>query len=371
MRVLMLSKAAVVGIYQRKLEEIARRGVELLALVPPSWRDERGEMPLERAYTQGYRLETLPIVLNGSFHLHFYRELGWWMNRFRPHVVHIDEEPYNVAAWQAIYHARRVGAKTLLFSWQNILRRYPPPFDWGERWALRHANTLIAGTESAAEVWREKGYTGAIRVIPQFGTDTDLFQPAERRPERSFTIGYFGRLIEDKGLRVLLDACTRLEGDWQLYVLGSGPLRGELETYAARLGIWEQTVFHEQIASTEMPAQYHKLDAFVLPSLTRPNWKEQFGRVLVEAMASGVPVVGSDSGAIPGVIGDAGLLVPEGDPAALADALERLRCDPALYADLSRRGRERAIANFTHEGVAQATVEVYEELIQSIRKLQI
>ena len=92
MRVLMLSKAAVVGIYQRKLEEIAARGVELLALVPPSWRDERGAMPLERAYTDGYRLETLPIVLNGSFHLHFYRELGGWMTRFRPQIVHIDEE---------------------------------------------------------------------------------------------------------------------------------------------------------------------------------------------------------------------------------------------------------------------------------------
>lgn len=61
MRVLIISKALVVGIYQRKLELIAQQGIDLLAITPPSWKDERGEMPLERAYTAGYRLETLPI----------------------------------------------------------------------------------------------------------------------------------------------------------------------------------------------------------------------------------------------------------------------------------------------------------------------
>lgn len=364
MRVLILSKANIVGIYQRKLEAIARGGVELLALVPPSWADERGDMPLERTYTNGYRLETLPIVLNGSFHLHFYRELGWWMSRFRPQIVHIDEEPYNLAAWQALYHARRVGAKSLIFSWQNIVRRYPPPFSWGERWALRRTDYLIAGTDSAAEVWRAKGYTGKLAVIPQFGTDADLFKPASQRPERPFTIGYFGRLIEEKGLFVLLDAAARLAGDWRLYLLGGGTLRPALEAQVERLGMADRVVFHDQVTSTDMPARYHDIDVLALPSLTRSNWKEQFGRVLVEAMASGVPVVGSDSGAIPGVIGDAGLVVPEGDAAALADALERLRADSTLYAALSRKGRDRAITHFTHARVAQAAVAVYEEMVR-------
>lgn len=363
MRVLILSKANIVGIYQRKLEEIARLGVDLLALVPPSWTDERGEMWLERAYTNGYKLQTLPIVLNGSFHLHFYRELGWWMSRFRPDIVHIDEEPYNLAGWQALYHARRVGAKSVFFSWQNIARRYPPPFRWGEAWALRRADYLIAGTESAAEVWRAKGYTGSMSVIPQFGTDTDLFKPILERPARPFTIGYFGRLIEEKGLHVLLDAAARLSGEWCLYLLGGGPLRPALEAQAARLGISERVVFHDQVASTDMPARYHEVDVLALPSLTRSNWKEQFGRVLVEAMASGVPVIGSNSGAIPGVIEDAGFVVPEGEAAALAAALERMRADSTLYADFSRKGRDRAVTHFTHARVAEATVRVYEEML--------
>ncbi len=113
LRVLMLSKACIVGIYQRKLEAIARLGVELLTLVPPSWKDERGETKLERVYTEGYQLQVIPITFNGNFHLHYYPTLGEWISRFRPHIVHIDEEPYNLASWQALYHARRRSEITL------------------------------------------------------------------------------------------------------------------------------------------------------------------------------------------------------------------------------------------------------------------
>jgi glycosyltransferase involved in cell wall biosynthesis len=363
MRVLMLSKACIVGIYQRKLEEIARLGVDLLALVPPSWRDERGETPLERAYTEGYTLEAVPIARNGDFHLHFFPTLGAHIRRFQPDIVHIDEEPYNLAAWHALYHAKRAGAKTLFFSWQNINRRYPPPFGWGERWTLNTVDYAIAGTESAAQVWRAKGYRGRMAVIAQFGTDPALFQPAAARPDRPFTIGYFGRLVEEKGIALLIRAAARLRGEWRLILLGGGPGRDALARLADDLGVADRVEFRAQMPSTAMPAQYHDLDALVLPSLTRPNWKEQFGRVLVEAMASGVPVVGSNSGAIPDVIGDAGLIVPEGDVTALTDALERLCADPALRADLGGRGRARAVAQFTHASVAAATVAVYGEMV--------
>lgn len=363
MRVLMISKALVVGIYQRKLEWIARQGVDLLALTPPAWRDERGEMPLERAYTDGYRLETLPIHLNGNFHLHFYSGLGRAIRNFQPEIVHIDEEPYNLAAWQALWLARRVGAKTLFFSWQNIERRYPPPFRWGERWMLDHVDALIAGTESAADVWRAKGYRGRTAVIAQFGVDPELFCPAPA-PERPFTLGCVARLVPEKGLLVLFRALAKLGGDWRLRVVGGGPLRAELETLARELGISERITFLSQIPSTAMPAQYREIDVLVVPSLTLPNWKEQFGpRATVEAMASGIPVVGSDSGAIPNVVADAGLIVPEGDTEALASALDLLRGDADLRAGLGQRGRARVLAHYTHEQIAAATVQVYEAML--------
>jgi len=112
-----------------------------------------------------------------------------------------------------------------------------------------------------------------------------------------------------------------------------------------------------------MPDYYNQLDALVLPSLTRPNWKEQFGRVLVEAMACGVPVVGSDSGEIPNVIGEAGMIFAEGDVWALRARLSRLMADPALREELARKGRERVLAHYTQAQVAAETYQVYRELL--------
>lgn len=367
MRVLILSKALVVGIYQRKLEWIAQHGVDLLAITPPSWCDERGDVPLERAYTEGYRLETLPIRFNGSYHLHHYRGLGDVMRRFQPQIVHIDEEPYNVATWQALWQARRIGAKSLFFSWQNIERAYPPPFNWGERWVLNHVDYAIAGTESAAQVWRTKGYHGDLSVIAQFGVDPDLFQPPPQTttPVRPFTIGCVARLVPEKGVDVLLRAAAQLGDDARVRIVGGGPLRADLDALARDLGIADRVAFLDQIPSTQMPEQYHQLDVLAVPSLTLPNWKEQFGpRATVEAMASGVPVIGSDSGAIPGVIADAGIVVPEGDVEALANALRRLRDDPTLRADLAQRGRDRVLSHFTHQQIAAATVKVYQAMLQ-------
>lgn len=369
-RVLMLSKACIVGIYQRKLEEIARQGIELLTLVPASWKDERGETKLERAYTEGYQLEVTPITFNGSFHLHYYPHIAHWVHTFRPDIVHIDEEPYNLAAWQALYHARRSGAKSLFFSWQNLNRRYPPPFSWGERWMLNHVDYALMGTESAAEVWRAKGYTRPLAIIPQFGVDPDFFQPplvparARSTNTRPFTIGYIGRLVEEKGVHLLLQAVARLQGEWRLRIVGSGPQRAELGALAEQLGMAGRIDWIDWMTSTNMPGQYHLLDVLAIPSLTRPNWKEQFGRVITEAMSSGVPLVGSDSGAIPDIVGEAGLIVPENDVNKLFDALCKLQQDAALRADLGKKGRQRVLDHFTHKQVASATVEVYQTLLK-------
>ncbi len=367
MRVLMLSKACVVGAYQRKLEEIARfDDIELCVLVPPSWRDAaRGELQLERAHVAGYDLRVTPVRFNGNFHLHYYPRFGREVQRFRPDIVHIDEEPYNVATWHALWHARRAGARTLFFSWQNIRRTYPIPFRWGERWVLRHVDYALVGTHSAAEVWRAKGYTGPLAVVPQFGVDPEVFAPPDvPRAGGTFTVGFVGRLVEEKGGADLLAALATLNGLWQLDIVGEGPARPALQEQARRLGIAERVTFGV-LPSTRMPGYYQGLDVLVVPSLTRPNWKEQFGRVIVEAMACGVPVIGSDSGAIPDVIGEAGLLFAEGDRAALAQALRRVMHTPELRQRLAEAGRQRVLAHFTQAQIAAQTVAVYRELSNS------
>ena len=362
-RVLMISKASIVGIYQSKLAYIAQQGIDLCVIVPPSWKDNRGTMQLEKATVSGYQMKVLPIRFNGRYHLHFYRGLARQMREFRPDIVHIDEEPYSVVTWQALWNAQRCKSKTLFFSWQNINRQYPPPFRWGERWVMNNVDYAIVGTESAGQVWREKGYSGPMCVIPPFGTEPDLFTLRQGRTQGPFTIGYIGRLVEEKGVHHLLEAVSKLNFDWRLRLLGGGPLLNEFREQATRLNIADKVQFDGQVPSTEVPAYYQKLDVLVLPSLTRPNWKEQFGRVLVEAMASGVPVIGSDSGAIPDVIGDAGLIFPEGDSHALSEQMTRLYQDHALYQNLQKRGRARFLTHFTQEDIAHATVQVYQELM--------
>lgn len=362
-RIVMVSKACIVGQYQTKLEELARHpDVELTVVVPPFWRDERGVMPLERAHTNGYTLRVEPLRLNGHFHLHYYPTLPKILKRVQPHLVHIDEEPYNFATFHTLSAAQPIRAKTVFFTWQNLLRRYPPPFAWFESYVLRHSDYAIAGSAEAETVLRAKNYRGPVRVIPQFGVDPDVFPPRAKREAPSFRIGYIGRLVEEKGVDVLLRAVAQLDGDWELHLLGSGPLRLHLQTRARELGIAPRVHFDVPRPSVELPTYYAQLDVLVLPSLTRPNWKEQFGRVLIEAMACAVPVIGSDCGEIPNVIGNAGVIVPENDALALRAQIDALRRDPARRAEFGTRGRARVLEHFTQAHVARETYAVYQEV---------
>jgi len=117
--------------------------------------------------------------------------------------------------------------------------------------------------------------------------------------------------------------------------------------------------------TNDVPAELRRLDALALPSHTTRGWKEQFGRVLIEAMSCGVPVIGSSSGEIPNVIGDAGLIYPEGDVRALAATIGRLAAQPALYADLARRGRARVLERYTQAALARQYYEVYRTMLKN------
>jgi glycosyltransferase involved in cell wall biosynthesis len=362
LRVLMISKACVVGAYQRKLEEIAcHSDVALTVIVPPAWKDARGMLGLERAYTSGYRLLAEPIRFNGNFHLHYFPTLARRAAEIRPDIVHIDEEPYNFAAYHALRIARRHAAKSLFFSWQNIDRRYPPPFGLMERWVLDHADYGLAGTADAADVWRRKGYRGPLAVIPQFGVDPEIFKPGAGQRDH-FVIGYAGRLVPEKGLDLLIRAALGLPGKWLIRLAGDGPQRGSLAGLAGVLNIGGSLEFIGSLPSTAMPDFYRGLDALVLPARALPNWKEQFGRMLIEGMACGVPVVGARSGAIPEVIGQAGLTFAEGDVEGLRACLASLIEHPRLREQLANAGRERVLAHYTQAQVAARTVEVYREL---------
>jgi len=364
----MVSKALVVGAYQRKAEALARlgasHGLELTVLIPPSWRDQRGMQRAERRHTADYTLQVIPLRLNGNFHLHYYPTLTRHLATLRPHVVHMDEEPYNLATWLGLRAAEQVGAVGTFFTWQNLNRRYPSPFRWLEQQNYCRAPLAIAGNQDAATVLQQKGYRGEIRVIPQFGVDPLLFSPpTSAEPARNVChIGYAGGLLPEKGVDLLLQACAGLTGEWQLSIAGEGADLATYQAQAETLGIADRVQWLGRVDSEEMATFYRTLDLFVLPSRTRANWKEQFGRVLIEAMASAVCVIGSNSGEIPNVIDEAGVIVPEGDVAALQQQIQQLLDDPTRRYTLGAAGRTRVLQHYTMAAVATETVALYQQL---------
>ncbi|MCU0494327.1 MAG: glycosyltransferase family 4 protein [Chloroflexaceae bacterium] len=372
MKVIILSKAFVVGAYQRKLEELAQLpGVELLALVPPRWREPRvGTQKLERRFTAGYRLQTLPILLNGQHHTHFYPTLGWIIARERPDILHVDEEAFNLATFLAVRAGVATGARCCFFNWANMDRWYPPPFNLFERYVFRHAAHAIAGNREAASIIRRHGYSGPLSVLPQFGVDPELFSPQQHSVQApvsglpsSVRVGYIGRLVPEKGVLGLVEALAGLPNHVQLLLVGDGELRPLIERRAAALGLSGRVAIRPAVSSTAVPQVLHELDVLVLPSRTMPNWKEQFGRILVEAMSCGVPVVGSASGEIPNVIGEGGLVFPEGDVAALRAALAQLLADAGLRREIGQRGRARVLANYTQAAIARQTYDIYMQML--------
>jgi glycosyltransferase involved in cell wall biosynthesis len=249
-----------------------------------------------------------------------------------------------------------------------------------ERYVLKHTDALLVGNSESGEVWQRKGYTGPIYLIPQFGVDPAIYYRRERvlrrerrsivkyrtvrRPSQpALVIGYVGRLVEEKGLELLFLAASKLIGPWMIQILGDGPDRERLEKMVQWLGISGRVTFDQWMPSTHLPNYFSGLDVLVLPSLTRANWKEQFGRVLIEAMACDVITVGARSGAIPEVIGDAGLTFTEGNVEELRTQLQRLIDDVALREDLRSQGRQRVVENYTQEAVAKNTVKVYREIL--------
>ena len=296
--------------------------------------------------------------------------------KFRPHILHVEQEPWSLPLFQtSLLKALMPWQKLVFFTWENIHKDYPRPYRWFERFNFAVSNAAIAGNTEAVDVMQRKGYARPITLLPQNGVDTDRFHPEaiqdrERTALRAeleldgFVVGFFGRLEKGKGLQTLLRALAAWDVPWTLLMVGAGPLSAELPNYAKYLGISDRIRWVSRVPPEELPGYYGALDAFALPSETHRGWKEQFGRVLAEAMACGVPVVGSSSGAIPEVIGDAGLVFPERDQAALTAAFAALRSDPARRSALGRAGYARSVALYSKQTISARTYEIY----QSLRK---
>ena len=365
----MVSKALVSAAYHKKIEEMAALVADIWLVVPERW----GKLELEVKDAKSYRICKRPIWFNGRNHLHLYRGLREVMESIKPDVVHVDEEYYSLVTWQVVREAIRVQAKPLFFTWQNIYKKYPLPFRRIEVYNFRHCPMAIAGSEEAMHVLRKKSYDKPIAVIPQFGVDPDMFHPKDSSAfkeelefDKVFVVGFMGRFVEEKGLTLLVEAFQKLAKQGHnlgLLFVGDGPMMRRLKHYAHSIPRGQgRMVIINHVSSCEVPRYLNAMDCLVLPSLTKPNWKEQFGRVLIEAMSCCVPVIGSDSGEIPNVIGDSGLIFREGNCVELADRIAFLENNVDARCTLASRGRQRILTNYTQKMIAAETIKAYEQI---------
>jgi glycosyltransferase involved in cell wall biosynthesis len=273
-------------------------------------------------------------------------------------LVQVEEEPWTPTAWRTL--ARAGSTPVCLFSWENLDRPMPFPWSAWRRRVFGGIAGLLAGSSGAVDVARAQGYAGPAAVIPQLGVDLPPARARHSGP--GMNVVFVGRLVGEKGMDLLLRAMSGLPADCRLEIVGDGPEREALERLAGELGL-KSTRFLGARAHAEVAAVWESADVLVLPSRAKPSWKEQLGHVLLEAMAHGVAVIGADSGAIPDVIGDAGIIFPENDHAALHRRLAALAADPERRAALGAAGRRRVAALFTNARIAERTRAFHREVL--------
>ncbi len=385
-KVAFISHSYVESACRRKLGYLAR--VTDLRLITPSWYptpfgrydidfDFNSEVPV-----QSYPISFLNLKRTSTRWILRSSDLGF--SQFQPDIIHVENEQHSWIVGQVLIYRKRFApkAKVVLFSWGNLHAEEQGTKAWVlermARFNRQFTDFFICGNADGKQILAENGVPETkVEVIPQFGVDQDVFYPYSTDRQKSlrselgispneFAVGFVGRLVEEKGLLDLVEATGKLRATAQrtsvLVLTGRGPSEGAVRGRCAQLGI--KVIVLPARKNCEIAKIMNVLDVLVLPSQSRPFWKEQFGRVLIEAMASGVPVIGSDSGEIPNVIGNAGLVFRECEHQQLFQCL-RLCCENEDFRlGLRERGLERALKNYTNERIADQTLQIYERVIR-------
>jgi L-malate glycosyltransferase len=389
MRILVASHTYIVDLNGDKLRSLAQldRSLEVTVVVPRRW--QPGGVQNKIIETVGKEEGNFRIVPLANFSqnnqalLSFGADLLPLLKTFKPNIIQVEQGSKSLGYAQFITANKvlNLRAKNVFFTWWNIPYTAKFPLSWLEAYNLRNTDGLIAGNQDAVEVLHDRGYRGATSIIPQLGVDEALFSP-HPQPELArslgiapdeFTIGFVGRFVAEKGILTLIKALSNLIGRWKLLLLGRGDLKEKILTEAKSAGIADRVLLSESVPHAQVPDYINLMNTLVLPSettyqvktLSAVGWKEQFGHVLIEAMACKVPVIGSDSGEIPHVIGDAGLIFPEGDAGVLRNHLQSLMEHPEQARELGDRGYQRVMTRYTNQALAKEQLAFYRQICHS------
>ena len=387
MKILVVSHSYIVKLNCEKFRLLAQLDpmLEVTIVVPKRWRP--GGVMKDTIESEGWQDGNFRVVPIANFSennqgaLCFGWELVRLLRSFKPNIIQVEQGSKSLAYAQLITLNKllELKAKMLFFTWWNLPYSLKFPFSWLEQYNLNNTNGIVVGNSAGYEILRDKGYDRPMKIMPQLGVDETLFKPQDSTELRTtlgiqdneFVIGFVGRFVSEKGLHTLLKAVAGLgERSFKILLLGRGELKDELLRTAQELGLGRQLIQMDSVKHDEVAQYISAMNTLVLPSetthqfktLTATGWKEQFGHVLIEAMAAAVPVIGSDSGEIPNVIEDAGLVFPEGDSNELCDRLSQLIDDSAFAENIGRLGYQRCISRYTNKALAKNLLEFYRSL---------
>lgn len=381
MEVLLIDCNSVRFDEQKKASELSKfNDVRLSLIVPSFYVENYKKNKVEKTFDPTYR-----IIVGMLFGKHPNRAI--FLNKLLKEVlkkpdiicVHSDENfflTFQVLLFKLLFSPK---SKFIFHTWQNIHfndEYYPQASkilfyvdNMIEKFILKFSDACITRNLEAISIMKKKGFAGALTYIP-WGTDIDNLYKRDVTDVRSkyelsgFVIGYIGRLVEEKGILDLIEAVKNIEDNYTLLIIGDGPIKKKIVTKAEESGIAKHLRLLDGIPFKDVPIMMNCIDTFALPSRTSITWKEQFGRVLVEAMACEIPVIGSDSGAIPDVIGNAGLIFKEGNIKDLTSKLITLMKDDNLRKKLGQRGRQRVLEHFTWQRFAEKSYSFFKEISQ-------
>jgi glycosyltransferase involved in cell wall biosynthesis len=349
-------------------------GWQVYIIIPKGWKDEFGNTLNDLSAAGVDEVIPLPVLANGNIILHAYRaRVIRLLKQLEPDLIYMNHEPYAVATAQfCLANIRSVRVPFGFYSCQNINKKYRAPFSFAERLVYRNSSFALPITQDVSDVLTSKRFHGD-RIVCPLPLDPEKYHPRLRsnapavfRQDGETVFGFVGRLMEAKGLRTLATALAKLrELPWKLLVVGTGEFQGELEQLFSSANVRSRVSFVGYVPHEQTPAWLAAMDVLILPSETQPNWKEQFGRVIPEALACGTAVIGSDSGEIPNLIKQSGggLVFQEKNPEALAQALRVMITEPNRREKWACAGREWVTVNVSINAVAKQMVNAFQAAI--------
>jgi glycosyltransferase involved in cell wall biosynthesis len=372
MKVCIVSHAFVEQGYRPVLAALAAQpGVELALITPNRYKlglqSSSGDFSSTDAPCRTYAIPIRWGARQGAFIYHA-SDLSNSLDDFKPDIVLHEQEVFALGAGQLAWMTSTRSIPLVMFVWENLHRSLAMPRRLLMRYVLNSCSGLITGSTGSAAVHKAWGFRGPVEVIPQMGTAALNANPRfGLRSPGTLHVSFAGSLIRDKGIECLLRAVAQLSAkgiNIKCSIAGKGPDKDRLVALSKTLHIEDRVHFAGLLTMESVAELFKQSDVLALPSRRTKVWEEQFGRVLVEAMAQATVTVGSNTGAIPEVIDSGDLIFDENDHNGLASILERCYTDPVFFEAQQRRLWMRAREHYLNEVLAARKVQFMTTILQ-------